>query len=102
MSSSELNKLISGIKDGTEGTLKLSSNVIENSNVSTNFPSKLLLTNRQVSRIREAFANGSSANMKFSKPQLHKIGQSGRFLGRPQGSLLKMVAFNEKCTGTIS
>ena len=34
-------------------------------------------------------ANGSSANIKLSKTQLHKIGQSGGFLGRFWGSLLK-------------
>ena len=36
-----------------------------------------------------AFGNGSSANIKLSKTQLHKIGQSGGFLGRLLGPLLK-------------
>ena len=36
----------------------------------------LLLTNTKVLRIRKVFANGSSANMKLSKNQLRKIGQS--------------------------
>ena len=49
----------------------------------------MLLTNTQVSRLRKAFANGSSANIKLSKTQLHKIGKSGGFLGRLLGSLLK-------------
>ena len=40
-------------------------------------------------RLPKAFANNSSANIKLSKPQLHKIGQSGRFLGRLLGPLLK-------------
>ena len=35
------------------------------------------------------FANGSSAIIKLSKSQLHKIGQSGGFLNRPIGPLLK-------------
>ena len=39
-----------------------------------NFPHKLLSTNTQVSRLLKAFANGSSANIKLSKTQLHKIG----------------------------
>ena len=34
---------------------------------------KLLSTNAQVSELHEAFGNGSSANIKFSKTQLHKI-----------------------------
>ena len=40
-------------------------------------------------RLRKAFANNSSANIKLSKTQLHKIGQSGGFLGRLLGPLLK-------------
>ena len=76
------NKLKSGTKNGTEVTLKLSSNVVGDSNDENNFPHKLLLTNKQVSRLRKA-------NKKVSKTQLHKIGQSGGFLGRLLGSLLK-------------
>ena len=53
--------------------------MIGNSNDETNFPQKLLLTKTKVSNIRKAFANGSSANIKFSKKtQLSKI-QSGGF-----------------------
>ena len=40
-------------------------------------------------RLRKAFASNSSANIKLSKTQLHKIGQSGEFLGRLLGPLLK-------------
>ena len=43
----------------------------------------------QVSRLSKAFANDSSANIKFSKSQVHKIGQSGGSLGRHLGSLIK-------------
>ena len=50
---------------------------------------KLLLTNTQVLKLRKAFANGSSDNIKLSKTQLHKIGQSGGFLGRFLEPLLK-------------
>ena len=82
LSNSQFNKLTSGIKNGTEVALKLSSNVVGDSNNKNNFPHKLLLTNTQVSRLRKAFANGSSANMKSSKTQLYKKGQSGGFLGR--------------------
>ena len=65
MPNSQLNKLKSGIKNGTEVTLNLSSNVIGDSNDAINFPQRLLLTDTQVSRLRKAFANGSSANIKF-------------------------------------
>ena len=89
LSNSQLNKLKSGIKNGTGVTFKISSNVVGDSNDKNNFPHKLLLTNTQVSRLCKAFANGSSANTKLSKAQLHRIGQSGDFLDRLLGPFLK-------------
>ena len=89
MSNSQLNKLKSGIQNCTEVTLKLSSNVVGDSNDENIIPHKLLLTNTQVSKLRKAFASNSSANIKLSKTQLPKIGQSGGFVGRLLGSLLK-------------
>ena len=53
------------------------------------YPHELLLTDRQVSSICKAFANNSSVDIKFSKTQLSKIIQSGRFLGKLLGPLLK-------------
>ena len=47
------------------------------------------LTNTQISRFRNASANGLSANIKLSKTRLHKIGKSGEYLGRLSGLLLK-------------
>ena len=74
LSNSQLNKLKSAIKNGTEVTLNLSSNLIGSSNVETSFQNKLSLTNSlKVSKIRRAFANGSSAYTKFSKTQLSKM-----------------------------
>ena len=86
---SQLSKLKPELKYKTEVTLNLSSNLIGNSNNESNFPHKLLLTNTQVSKICKSFANGSAANIKFSKTHLHKIGQSGGFLGRRLRPLLK-------------
>ena len=51
--------------------------MIINSNDETNFPHKLLLTDKQVLNISKAFANGSSANKNFSKTLLSKIIQLG-------------------------
>ena len=74
LSGSQLKKLKSGIKNGTEVILKISSNVVRDSSVvdENNFPHRLLLTNTQVSRLHKAFANDSPANVKLSKTQLHK------------------------------
>ena len=87
LSNSQLNKFKSAIKIGAEVVLRLSSNMIGNNE--NNFPHKLLLTNRQVSNLRKAFANNLSADIKFSKTQLSKIIQSGGFLGRLLDPLLK-------------
>ena len=46
----------------------------------TNFPHKLLLTNRQVANLRKAFANYLSTDIKLSKTQLSNMIQSGAFL----------------------
>ena len=54
-----------------------------------NFPQKLLSINTQVLKLCKAFGNNSSANITLSKTQLHKIEQSGGFLGRLLGPLLK-------------
>ena len=81
LSNSQLNKLKSAIKNGSEVTLNLSSNLTESSNNKTNFPHKLLLTNTQVLKICKAFVNSSSANIKFSKTQLFKMIHSGGILG---------------------
>ena len=56
-----------------------------NSNDEANFPDKFLLANVQVWKIRKAFANSSSANMKFSKIQLPKMIQPGGVLADPLG-----------------
>ena len=80
LSNSQLNKLKSSIKNETEVVLRLSSNMIGNSDDETNFSHKLLLANRQIPNLRKAFANNSSTHIKFSKTQLSKMIQSGEFL----------------------
>ena len=55
LSNSQLNKLKSGIKNGTEVALKLSPNVLDDSNDKNNLLHKLLLTNTQVSRLVKLF-----------------------------------------------
>ena len=54
LSNSQLNKLKSAIKNESEVVLRLSSNMIGDSNDKTNFPHELLLTNRQVANLRKA------------------------------------------------
>ena len=87
LSNSQLNKLKSSIKNETDVVLRISSNMVSNSNDNTNFPDELLLTHRQVANICKAFANHSSIDIKLSKAQLSKMIQSGGFLGNLLGKL---------------
>ena len=89
LSNSQLNKLKSSIKNETDVVLRISSNMVGDSIDNTNFPHELLLTNRQVANIRKAFAKNTSRDIKLSKTQLSKMIQSGGFLGRLLGPLLK-------------
>ena len=68
--------------------MRLSSNMIGNSADKINFPYELLLTNIKVN-LGKAFANYSSTDIKLSKPHLSKMIQSGEFLGKLLGPLLK-------------
>ena len=75
LSNSQLSKLKAAIKNESEVVLRLSSNVIGDNE--TNFPHKLLLTNRQVENLGKGFANKLSADIKLSKTELSKMIQSG-------------------------
>ena len=57
--------------------------------LSSSFPHKLLLTNRQVSSFCKAFAYNLSTDTKLSKTQFPKMIQSGRFLSEFFGPILK-------------
>ena len=89
LSNSQLNKLKLSIKNETDVVLRISSSMVGNSNDNTSFPNELLLTNRQVANICQAFAENTSIDIKLSKTQLSKMIQSGGFLGRLLGPLLK-------------
>ena len=81
MSNLQFYRLKSRRKNASEVILNLSSNVIGDSNDENNFPHNLLLTYKQVSRLREAFTNNSyKINIKFSKTQLSKMVHLGGFL----------------------
>ena len=78
LSTFQLNKLKSAIKNDNDVVIRLSPSMIGDSNDKTNFSQELLLTNRQVSSI-----------LKFSKVQLSKMIQPGGFLSKLLGPLLK-------------
>ena len=72
LSNSQLNKLKSSIKNKTDVVLRISSNMVGNSNDNTNFLHKLWLTNRQVANIRKAFANHSQLTLNYQKLNYQK------------------------------
>ena len=96
LSKSQLNKLNSAIKNETDMILRLSPNMLGNSDDEANFPHKLLLTNRQVANLRKPFANHTPTDIQLSKAQLTKMQKGGflRFLApllKSGLSLLKSV-----------
>ena len=96
LSNSKLKKLNSAIKNETDVVLRLSSNMIGNNE--TNFPHKILLAGRQILSLRQSFSSHSSADIKLSKTQLSRMRQSGGFLSRFFGPLLKTgITINKKC-----
>ena len=66
LSNSQLHKSNSAMKNETDIILKLPSNLIGNFHEQTNFPHKLLLTNRQDPSLCKSFANNSSIKIKLS------------------------------------
>ena len=65
LSNSKHNKLKSAIKNENDVLLRLPSNMIGSSDYETNFPYKLLLTNRQVENLRKAFSKNKSTDIKL-------------------------------------
>ena len=95
LSNPQLNKLKSAIKNETGVVLRLSSlNMAVDDQ--TDFLHKLLLTNRQVKNLRKTFANKSLTDIKLSKTKLSKMVQSGGFLGRLPGPLLKQDTIDKR------
>ena len=72
VSNSQLNKLKLAIKNETDVVLRLSSNMIGNSDDNTNFPHELLLTNRQVASLRKAFVKNTSTDIMYQKLNYQK------------------------------
>ena len=85
LSNSQLKKLKDAVSNNTGTTLKISLKMFNGDNL----PHELLLTTRQKIKIRNAFNNNTSTNIKLSKAQINKIIQTGSFLGKLIGPLLK-------------
>ena len=72
LSNSQLNKLKSAIKNETDVVLRISSSMVGNSNDNTNFPHKLLLTDRQVQIFVKLFLITYQQMLNFQKLNYQK------------------------------
>ena len=84
LSDAQIRKLKDAVKDNTGTTLRIKLKMFDGNDL----PHELLLTTRQKTKLRNAFNNNMSADIKFSKTKIVKIIQSGGFLG----SLLSKLA----------
>ena len=84
LSDTQLKKLKNAVKNKTGAALRISLKMFNGNNL----PHGLLLTARQKAKVRNAFNNNTSTDLKFSRGQISKIIQSSEFLG----SLLSKLA----------
>ena len=81
----QIKKLKDAVKDNTGTTLRISFKMYNGNNA----PHELLVTTRQKTKVRNAFNNNMSTDLKLSKAQINKIIQSEGLLGKLLGPLLK-------------
>ena len=84
LSDTQLKKLKTAVKNKTGTALRINFKMFNGND----FQHELLLTARQKAKLRNAFNNNMSTDLKLSKVQISKIIKSGRFLG----SLLNKLA----------
>ena len=84
LSDTQLKKLKTAAKNKTGTTLRISLKMLNGND----FPHELLMTTKRKTKLRNAFNNNMSTDLKLSKAQISKIIQSGEFLG----SLLSKLA----------
>ena len=84
LSDTQLKKLKNAVRNKIGTTLRISLKIFNGNNS----PHELLLTTRQKTKVRNAFNNNMSTDLKLSKAHISKIIQSGEF----SGSLLSKLA----------
>ena len=82
---SQLKKLKDAVSNNTRTTLRINLKMFNGNNL----PHELLLTTGEKTKIRNAFNNNRSIDLKLSKAQINKIIPSGGFLDKLLGPLLK-------------
>ena len=91
LSDTQLKKLKTAVKDKTGTTLRISLKMFNGNDLSH----ELLLTTRQKTKLRNAFNNNMSTDLKLSEAQISKIIQFGGFLvlllSKLAGPLMKVA-----------
>ena len=77
LTDAQLKKLKRAVKNKTNATLRMSLKIFNENDP----PHELLLTIRQKTKIKDAFNNNMSTELRLSRAQISKITQSGGFLG---------------------
>ena len=87
----QLKKLKTTFNDKTGTTVRMSLKMFDGNDL----PHELLFTTKRKTKLRNAFNNNISTDLKFSRTQISKIIQSGGFLGsllsKLPGSVMKVV-----------
>ena len=91
LTKTQLNKLKSAAKNMAETISRLNKKKFEDKEL----PHESFLTTRQTTKIRNTFANNMSTDVNFSKAQISKIIQSGRYFGSWLGNLGKKESTNK-------
>ena len=93
LSDTQLKKSKNAVKNETRTTLRINLKMFNRNNL----PHELLLTTRQKTKVRNAFNNNMSTDLKLCRAQISKIIQSGWFLGsflsKLAGPLMKIAMF---------
>ena len=105
LKNTQLNKLKSAAKSKKGTILRLNNKNFENEEL----PHELFVITRQITKIRNVFANNLSTDMKLSKTQISKIIQSGGSFDSLLGNLGKNALANiaiplarDKLPGSLS
>ena len=87
----QLKKLKTTFHDKTGTTVRMSLKMFDGNDL----PHELLFSTKRKTKLRNAFNNNMSTDLKFSRTQISKIIQSGGFLGsllsKLPGSVMKVV-----------
>ena len=96
LTDTQLKNLKTAVKNKAEKTMRMILKISDGNDL----PHELLLTARQKTKLRNAFNNNMSTDLKLSQAQISKIIQSGRYLGsllsKLAGPLMKVAVPLEK------